>query len=110
MTAPAGVNAAWVLKWAAYIAHRYDRSAKGEVLFNPTASFHLCGLIERAASVPKSGATRRRSWGEPLIQEAKAAFCRAHGVAHPDAWEWEQRRSPDEVRDALTAAIGACHA
>jgi hypothetical protein len=98
------ISAAFVLQRAAFIACRYDRNAKDEVLFNLTSSFHLCGLIERAASIPKSGATHRRRWPSTVVQEAKAAFCRAHNVPHPSAWEWEARRTPGEVQEALTLA------
>ena len=100
-------NAAFVLSRAADIASQYDRNAKAEVRYNPTDSFHLCGLIERAGSTPKSGATHRRSIDGAVIDEAKAAFCRAHGVAHPSAWEWEDRRSCEQVKAALLHAYAA---
>lgn len=99
-------DASFILRRAAFIASQYDRNAQQDVRYNLTPSFHLCGLIERAASVPKSGATHRRTLGKEVIREAKAAFCRAHKVIHPDVWEWEHRRSPDEVRQALLLAAG----
>lgn len=71
---------AWVLARAAFIASRHDRNAQGEVLFNLTEKFHLCGLIERAASLPKSGSAYRRTMGAELIAASKALFCRANGV------------------------------
>lgn len=86
------------------MAGRYDRNATGEVLFNLTDKFHLCGLIERAASLPKSGATHRRKLSWCAVNAAKAQFCRVHRVAHPSVWEWEQRRSPNDVRVAMAVA------
>jgi hypothetical protein len=78
-----------------------------QVLFNLTDAFHLCGLIERGASVPKSGATHRRPLHRSVAAEAKARFCRAHGVPHPSVWEWEQPRSIEDVRNALLKAVDA---
>ena len=97
-------TAAFVLERAANIAERYDRNAKSEVLSNRTNSFHLCGLIERAASVPRSGTARRRSIGPEVIAEAKARFCLVHNVPHPAAWELQGNRTWQEVRDALLNA------
>lgn len=95
-------NARWVLKRAAFISGGYDRNAKDVAVLNLTDRFHLCGLIERAASIPKSGSVyRRRVSG---AQEAKAAFCRAHGVVHPDVWEWAEKRNAETVKGALLAA------
>lgn len=93
-----------ILRRAAFIANRYDRDAKGDLRFNLTPTFHLCGLIERAATIPKSGATHRRYIAAKAMEQAKAQFCRAHRVVHPSMWEWEQRRTPCEVRDALLTA------
>jgi hypothetical protein len=98
-------NTRWILERAAFMSGGYDRNAKDEVLFNLTDRFHLCGLIERAASMPKSGATRRRRVGDAA--EAKAAFCRAHKVAHPDVWEWAEKRNAETVKEALLAAAEA---
>jgi hypothetical protein len=95
------VDAAWVLDRAAFIANHHDRNAQGDVRYNKTDSFHLCGLIERAASVPKSGATHRRCMGSDLIDAAKAAFCRAHNVIHPSVWEWGEKRTWQQVQQAL---------
>lgn len=95
------MDASFVLHWAAAKAGRYDRNAQGEVRLNVTDSFHLCGLIERAASTPRSGSTHRRSMGREVVAAAKAQFCRTHQVAHPSVWEWETKRTPDEVRQAL---------
>ena len=97
-------SAAFILSRAADLAPLYDRDAKLEVLYNPTQGFHLCGLIERAASAPRSGATHRRSVDGRLIDQAKAVFCRAHAVPHPSAWEWESRRSCEQVKQALLHA------
>jgi hypothetical protein len=101
------MDAAFVLKRAAFIAASYDRDAKGDLRLNLTDRFHLCGLIERASTFPKSGATHRRYAVGSALDEAKAAFCRAHGVAHPSIWEWEKRRSSAEVKQALLAAAEA---
>lgn len=98
------IDGAWVLGRAAFIASQYDRNAKGDLLYNRTPTFHLCGLIERAASKPRSGSTHRRSLGSTVMDEAKAMFCRAHGVAHPQVWEWEERRTCQQVREALLHA------
>jgi hypothetical protein len=100
----APVTAAWVLGRAAKLADGYDRNAQGEVTYNKTDKFHLCGLIERAASLPKSGATHRRSMGAALIDAAKAQFCLAHGVVHPSSWEWQEKRSAQDVADGLSYA------
>jgi hypothetical protein len=97
-------NAAFVLKRAAAIAGSYDRNAKAEVLSNLTERFHLCGLIERAASLPRSGATRRRSIGPSVIADAKARFCLAHNVPHPQIWEGMHNPTPQQVQDALLNA------
>jgi hypothetical protein len=97
-------SAAFLLKRAAFLSGQYDRKAKGEVLYNLTDGFHLCGLIERAGSIPKSGATHRRSVDRAAIDRAKAAFCRAHSVVHPQVWEEEARPSCDHVRQALLHA------
>lgn len=104
------VDAEFVLSKAANLASSYDRNASGEVLLNRTASFHLCGLIERAASLPKSGATHRRAMDSGLAQDAKAAFCLAHRVAHPASWEFEAKRSWQEVQSALLVASVAAKA
>lgn len=98
------MNSAFVLNRAAFIASRYDRNAKDDVRYNRTNAFHLCGLIERAATKPKSGATHRAYIDGQVIDEAKAAFCRAHGVAHPSVWEWAEKRTCEQVRDALHMA------
>lgn len=100
-------TAAFILKRAAFIADSYDRNALGEVRFNLTDRFHLCGLIERASTTPKSGATHRRYLPDSMMGEAKAQFCRAHQVVHPSVWEWESKRTCQEVRDALTSASEA---
>lgn len=97
-------TAAVILSRAAFIAGSYDRNALGEVRYNLTDKFHLCGLIERASTVPKSGATHRRYLPGPLMDQAKAMFCRAHKVAHPSVWEWEIKHTCDQVRDALLSA------
>ena len=97
-------NGAWVLERAAFIASQYDRNAKCDVLYNRTPTFHLCGLIERSASIPKSGSTHRRTLGSAVMDEAKALFCKAHSVAHPQVWEWEERRTCEDVRLALLHA------
>src|SRR5690349_8280105 len=99
-----GADGAWVLERAAFIASQYGRKAKGDVLYNRTPTFHLCGLIERAASIPKSGSAHRRSLGTALIDEAKAMFCRAHRAVHPQVWEDETRPSCGQVRQALAVA------
>lgn len=96
-----------VLLRAAALSCCYDRNAKAEVRLNATDAFHICGLIERAASLPKSGSTHRRTMGGPVIDQAKAAFCRANGVPHPSVWEWEERRSCENVRQALALAANA---
>ena len=98
------MNARMILTRAAALADRYDRAAKGDVRRNLTDAFHLCGLIERAASVPRSGSTHRRSVDSEIISEAKAVFCRAYKVPHPSVWEWESRRSCEEVARALHRA------
>lgn len=98
------IDGAWVLNRAAFISSQYDRNAKGDLLYNRTPTFHLCGLIERASSIPKSGSTHRRSLGGAVMDEAKAMFCKAHSVAHPSAWEWEDRRTCEDVRQALLVA------
>lgn len=95
---------AFVLRRAAFIAGSYDRKAKRDLRYNLTDSFHLCGLIERAGTVPKSGATHRRDAGGTVVDDAKAAFCRAHAVAHPQVWEDETRPRPHQVREALLTA------
>lgn len=99
------IDAAYILRRAAFISARYDRDAKFDTMFNLTDGFHLCGLIERAASIPKSGSTHRKRWPIEVVHQAKAAFCQAHGVVHPSVWEWEARRSPSEVQAALLASI-----
>jgi hypothetical protein len=97
-------TASAVLARAAFIASHYDRKAQGEVRYNLTDRFHLCGLIERAASMPKSGATHRRNFS---ADEAKALFCRTHKVLHPLQWEYENKPTCEQVRQALLLASGA---
>jgi hypothetical protein len=96
--------ATFILKRAAFMADSYDRNAQGEVRYNLTDKFHLCGLIERASTMPKSGATHRRYLPGSLMDEAKAMFCRAHKVPHPSVWEWETKRTCEQVREALLHA------
>jgi hypothetical protein len=104
------VDGRFVLQRAAFIASQYDRKAKGDILYNQTPTFHLCGLIERAASIPKSGSTHRRTLGIEPIDAAKAMFCRAHKVAHPQVWEDEVRPSCHQVRSALLHAYAVVEA
>lgn len=98
------IDAQWLLRRAAFMAGSYDRNAQGDTLFNGTDTFHLCGLIERAASFPKSGATHRKRVGAEHVEDAKAAFCRAHRVLHPLLWEWVNKPTPDMAGKALNAA------
>jgi hypothetical protein len=99
-------TASAVLARAAFIAGGYSMKAQGEVRYNLTDSFHLCGLIERAASMPKSGATHRRDI-DGVADEAKALFCRAHKVLHPLQWEYENKPTCEQVRQALLRASEA---
>lgn len=96
-----------ILKRAAFIAGQYDPRAADVVTLNRTDRFHLCGLIERAATVPKSGAVNRRlAATREAVAEAKAIFCHANGVVHPVLWEWFWKPvAPcEEVRAALMRA------
>lgn len=103
----AGWTPSFILSRAASIAGGYDQQAKSDVLHNRTSGFHLCGLIERAASTPKSGSAYRRSIDGSYIDQAKAAFCHVHAVVHPQLWEDEKRPNIEQVRHALASAAGA---
>lgn len=85
-------------------AENYNPKSQGSV-FDPLGTcFSASGLIERANSrPPKNGLVR--VGGDPrLLEDAKAAVCRAVGYPHIDLWEREKQPNWRVVRETLLAA------